>query len=103
MSQQDEKKISSMGRMARVMYAVLQTGGEWFTLSAMSRKTGLAPSTCHRYVTALVDEDMLEHGDGISNYRLTRRVRNLLIAQGWKLIHEPPKEQEAKLERGRGK
>jgi DNA-binding IclR family transcriptional regulator len=88
----EQEKSSSLCRMARVMYAVMQTGGQWFTLSVMGRKLGLPPSTCHRYLSALVEEDMLEQGDGTLRYRLTTRITNLLIAQGLRLVQKPRNE-----------
>jgi len=92
-TQEQQEKMSSLGRMARVMYAILQTGGEWFTLTSMSRKVGLMPSTMHRYLSSLVQEDMLEQGDGTLRYRLTTRVTNLLIAQGLRLANKPKREE----------
>ncbi len=47
--------------------------GKWFKLTDLAAKTGLAPSTTHRYLTVLVEEGVLEQEEMFSRYRAKPR------------------------------
>ena len=71
----DDATIATLESVHRVI-SLLRTlplfGGKWFGVKQVAEKWGRAPSTTHRYLQALVSENIVEFEPLTRKYRVKR-------------------------------
>jgi len=71
-----------LGRAARMLRSVAQSGAHGAALAEIARNHGLARTTAHRILRCLADEGLLEQGEDDRLYRVGRLLHELGMAPG---------------------
>ena len=68
----DDQALESVHRVISLLRTLPLFNGKWFGVNEVARKWEKAPSTTHRYLTALVAEGIVEYEEVTRKYRVKR-------------------------------